>query len=87
MKGLDASIWDAANTTPMPEPKPLTAEMIEKLAADLLKNHGRPQAEIHHPRCPAWLSRGLEACRCGTNPLEAALADDLARMARNGRGR
>lgn len=43
----------------------------------MLKDHGGPDIELHHFKCPKITSGGVKACRCGAAPLEAIFEDAL----------
>jgi hypothetical protein len=64
------------------EGRPLTREDLER-AADLIRqNYGRVEPELHHPKCPKYLTQGKKACRCGACPEEAAFEDELENPSR-----
>lgn len=76
--GIDRAVGEPLDMTP---PRPLSREEFVALA-ERIANETRPrvQVELHHPRCPKYLTRGEKACRCGTAPLEAAFEDALDAM-------
>lgn len=55
----------------------LTREMIEEAYRRCVKSFGTVYTELHHPRCPKFVTQGEKACRCGACPMEALLEDDL----------
>jgi hypothetical protein len=57
--------------------RPLTPELLEEAAEMMLKDHGGPDIELHHFKCPKITSGGVKACRCGAAPLEAIFEDAL----------
>src|SRR5687768_8958060 len=81
---IDPGAYQTWRSGTAKDAEPLTAEKLERAIENYRARvasgfYDQPEVELHHPQCPRWTTQGQKACRCGTNPLEALLEDDMLR--------